>query len=957
MFLPGSPCGCCGPCQPCPRCAPLCLTATFSGFAHGTENCNECSFLDDVTFQLKRPPDPTLSVTASVPSATGSGATFSVTTARSTTDGSYSVTGIKLTNGGVNYSIGDKVAFSSNGCITEPPEATITIATTQPQSKMNLPGVGNTDVLSLTTGGAVVPGVGGAVVPVTYQQQAAEDGNPYWSVASMGQPFAGAGYSAMQVVNLSPEAGVVVVEPATARITEVNRSIPSLGVRIHRAGGGTFDGGLVVGRAQSVDANGRFVWSASSVGIGWWFPSDFTAADTVSFYTSGTTATTVRAATATIAVNENGAITSFTITDGGEYYDTNGVPLAAELLTAGKYYKPGVITAVTLVSGGQIFGPNACNYLSDRVCSVCPDNYGGTLQMSLSLGATNHTMTVVRRAANNAATTLLEASRPAVDDDGNPISCTDLTFEPEHFSGQYSCMTNGTVTIGEGACGDSSQGGCDLPVQVSISASGIPLIFGHGGSGGGSNSGIFVPGLADHCGITKYCTASTSVGGGLGNVASISLLSRDESGVILEGGRDQSCLINYSGVMPDLPVGSVDRGFNWVGKNCGGSLSGGRAASISIGATTAFTNVTISPPSWGSYGATAEASVGGGQVTGITVTNSGEGYAREIFTRTEPGMTVTLSGGAGSGAVLEATLTQSGAGESATWGVSSVAVNSGGTGYAGNEAVVFTPEEGATTDYPASAYIVVGRVEPTVTASVSGGSDAVLSVVLAQSTDWNGLAIWYVESVTVVNGGTGYTDGDPVTFAVTDGTASYNASGSISVTDGIITGVNVDWWNVGEYYKSTGVIESVVIWEPGVYYLSESTGTSQVDTPTVTIGSNAGEGATATATVDGSVGSETFGQITGISVTSGGSGYLAAVPMWQVTLNYDGLAHASVSDRVTTDPCPTALLNRSYAMSASFASIPAFFGNGCGEPDAVIDNKNGTNTYRFDGITISVSAA
>ena len=951
MFLPGTPCGCCGgepPCQPCPRCAPLCLTATFSGFAHGTENCNECSFLDDVTFQLKRPPDPTLSVTASVPSATGSGATFLVTTARSATDGSYAVTGIKLTNGGANYSLGDKVAFSSNGCITDQPEATITIATTQPQSKMNLPGVGSTDFLSLVTGGAVVPGVGGAVVPVTYQQQAAEDGSPYWIVASMGQPFAGAGYSAMQVVNLSPEAGVVVVEPATARITQV--------------------GGF-------------------------------------------------------------------------------GQPLAAELLAPGCYYKPGVITAVTLVGGGKIFGTNACEYVSDRVCSACPDNYGGTLQMSLSLGATNHTMTVVRRAANNAATTLLSGSRPSLDGEGNLIPCTDLTFDAEHFSGQYSCMTNGTVAIADGACGESSQGGCPVPDQVSISASGIPLILGHSSAFGGGTSGAYVPGLADHCGITGYCTISQSTGGGIGAAANISLVARDESGVIAEGGRNEACIIGYSGIMPDLPWGFVNNTFNWGTKDCGGSLSGVRNAVMSIGATTAFTNVTISPPSWGSYGATAEASVGGGQVTGVTITNPGEGYAREIFTRTEPDMTVTLSGGTGSGATLTATLTQSGTGESATWGVSSVSVTGGGTGYAGNVSVVFTPEEGATTDYPASAYIVTGRVEPTVTASVSGGSGASLSVTLGQSTDWNGLDIWSVSSVTVNNGGTGYTDGTGVTFTVTDGTQVYGASATISTVrsqpdvtaslpysggsgavltpslsasgdswtvssvaitnggsgysqwdqvlistgdieasgsylyvssvdgtgaitgigisqggsyyrdTGVISSVNLPLYSGGEYYKSTGIIESVVVWEPGAYYLSESTGTSQVDTPTVTISSNAGEGATATATVDGTVGSETFGQITGISVTSGGSGYLAAVPMWQATLNYDGLAHASVSDRVTTDDCPTALLNRSYAMSLSVISLPGLFGNGCGNADAVTSNGNGTNTYRFDGITISVSAA
>ncbi len=857
MFLPGSPCGCCGGCQPCPRCAPECLTVTLSGFDHGTENCNECSFLDDTTFQLKRPE---------------------------------------------------------------------------------------------------------------------RDGSNHWLYAN---------------------------------VTDFD---------------GPDEGTAASGSGASLSFAG------------------------VSF----------NGAMTNMARRENGSfyVTSVVINNGGSGYDQPTVsfatsafyvcrPASATLTVAG-----GVIAGVTLTDGGEYWLPGTCEYQSDPICAVCPENSAATLQMSLSLGETNHTMKIVRRAASSSPATLLEASRSAADDEGNPISCTDLTFESEHFSPEYSCMTNGTVTIAEGECGESSQGGCPVPDQVSISASGIPLIFGHSGANGGSVSGAYVPGLADHCGITGYCTISQSTGGGIGAVANISLVARDESGVIAEGGRNEACVIGYSGIMPDLPWGFVNNAFNWGTKDCGGSLSGVRNAVLSIGATTAFTNVTISPPSWGSYGATAEASVGGGQVTGITITNPGEGYAREIFTRTQPEMTVTLSGGTGSGATLTATLTQSGSGESATWGVQSVAVTNGGTGYAGNVSVVFTPEEGATTDYPASAYIVTGRVEPTVTASVSGGSGASLSVTLGQSTDWNGLDIWSVSSVTVSSGGTGYTDGTSVTFTVTDGTQVYGASATISTVrsqpdvtaslpyssgsgavlspslsasgdswtvssvaitnggsgysqwdevlistgdieasgsylyvssvdgtgaitgigistggsyyrdTGVISSVNFPWYGGGgEYYKSTGIIESVVVWEPGSYYLSESTGTSEVDTPVVTIGSNAGEGAEAEATVDGDPESETFGQITGISVTSGGSGYLAAVPMWRATLDYDTLSHASVSDRVTTDDCPDALLNRSYQMSLSVVSLPGLFGNGCGEADAVTSNGNGTNTYRFDGITVSVSAA
>jgi hypothetical protein len=181
------------------------------------------------------------------------------------------------------------------------------------------------------------------------------------------------------------------------------------------------------------------------------------------------------------------------------------------------------------------------------------------------------------------------------------------------------------------------------------------------------------------------------------------------------------------------------------------------------------------------------------------------------------------------------------------------------------------------------------------------------------------------------------------------------SGGSYYRSTGVIESVSIDWG--GEYFKSTGVITSVVVEYGGAYFVSTSTGTSEVDTPTVTIGSNAGEGATATATVDGVVGSATFGQITGISLTSGGSGYLAAVPLWRATLTYDGLAHASVSDRITTDPCPTSLLNRSYEMSLSITSNPGLFTNGCGEPDEVTASTSSTNNYRWDGITIAVAVA
>lgn len=354
--------------------------------------------------------------------------------------------------------------------------------------------------------------------------------------------------------------------------------------------------------------------------------------------------------------------------------------------------------------------------------------------------------------------------------------------------------------------------------------------------------------------------------------------------------------------------------------------------------------------------AEANVTVAGGQVSSINLTNGGEGYAREIVERTAPTITAAITGGAGSGATITVMLAQNGQGEQATWAVSSVSVTNGGTGYTGSETVAFTPEAGTTTGSGAFAQVIVGRSTPTVTASASSGAGGHLSVTLAQGFDWwSNLAYWYVDSVAVTNGGSGYEDGEQVSFTVTDGQADYQASANISVVDGVIESVYVA--SGGSYYKSSGVVQSVQVWDGGSYYIEQGTGEVESDTPAITIASNIGQGASATATVDGTLGSPTFGQITSINVDHGGQGYESGVDRWRVTITYDGLSHATLASRFTSSPCPFELLSRSYPMSISVNSAPGLFNAQCGQPAAVTDNGNGTSAYRFGGISVSLSPA
>lgn len=330
------------------------------------------------------------------------------------------------------------------------------------------------------------------------------------------------------------------------------------------------------------------------------------------------------------------------------------------------------------------------------------------------------------------------------------------------------------------------------------------------------------------------------------------------------------------------------------------TVSGGSGTGATFTPTLTSTNDACGIPSWSL--ASVAVTGGDGYVDGEALTITFAEGDTEVATATavvnttasEPAVTASVSGG--SGATLTVTLEESGG-----WIVSAVTVVDGGTGYTDGDSVTFTPGSGTTSYLDANATIVVGRTEPTVTASATGGTGADLSVTLSQETDEFGDKYWTVLGVDVIDGGTDYTDGDPVTFAVTDGTSEFSATGYIVVTDGEITAVDVPYspyypYESGYYYKSTGVIESVMLFGGGSYYkesgaLSGVTVTNggqyfredaseppYVADVTVTITQalpSAGAGAEITATVEDDTSSPNFGKITALTIASGGDDYLA----------------------------------------------------------------------------------
>lgn len=271
--------------------------------------------------------------------------------------------------------------------------------------------------------------------------------------------------------------------------------------------------------------------------------------------------------------------------------------------------------------------------------------------------------------------------------------------------------------------------------------------------------------------------------------------------------------------------------------------------------------------------------------------------------RSAPTLTASVAGG--SGAALTVNITTR-SGTPTTWRVSSISVTNGGTGYSNATGVVVAKDGDDVELATADAIALVARSQPTLTAAVAsnGGSGCTLTVTLTQGTDIESRAMWYVSALTVGSAGSGYVVGDQVVITVTDGEESgfSTFSASVSSVDGSggVTGIQID--DGGEYYKYTGVIDSILLFyggiyysddgapssvtvtTPGKYYREDATATPYVSAPTVTITqapASAGTGAVITANVNSTVGNADFGKVTSLTITNAGSDYLAW--LWRYT--------------------------------------------------------------------------
>jgi len=208
----------------------------------------------------------------------------------------------------------------------------------------------------------------------------------------------------------------------------------------------------------------------------------------------------------------------------------------------------------------------------------------------------------------------------------------------------------------------------------------------------------------------------------------------------------------------------------------------------------------------------------------VVVETPAEAYAN--VERIAPTLTASVASGSGSGAAFTVSTTSNG-GDPETWGIGSVSVTNGGSGYPAQGYLAIAPGTCGVAEQGAAVLFSCTRVQPTVSASMfssTQGIGAAFSVTLTQGVDWwTGLTMWYVSSVSVTNGGSGYTQDEEIEFVVADGQAESSAYATASVDEnGAI--ISATLYYGGVYYKSSGVISQAVVEWPGEYYKRQLNG-------------------------------------------------------------------------------------------------------------------------------------
>ena len=622
-----------------------------------------------------------------------------------------------------------------------------------------------------------------------------EHGRDLYSVTSAAVASKGDGYvPEITTASISPTSGSVAIENATVKLS-FGFEKPALRGLIFGYPG---DGATISLESEQVgvDSFGRELWGVSKATVlaqgSGYLSNAFAQVD----YSPGEWEHT-ESARFSLVRNQDGGITAVNVTRPGKYYATRGWIKDASVTSpglyrkrtgglyrvivtsAGAYYGSGPVTKAEVIDGGKFWNVSGnCLYLYKQ-CASCPcradpgDVCIQQIEMRFSPDMRRHSFAAIRHYtySDDAGYTLsgqqVILSASAVNEGGDELSS--VTFEPEDFT-IAECAEVGSVTVTPIACETQSKLCCEMPDQISLSLSGMGDVFQWASRNGGqppypfglfqgkcdaSETAILIRGGGVNAGIFGW-------GGGLAQRDATVVLDRVDAPC-------QSWA--YQGLLPTQPTAGYTSGQSENSVSCNGEL--GNPVSVGISPAALNTTVAITPPTKGppETNMTATADVSSiseaGAITGVNVTYGGSGYAREIIHHEEPNIEVQIKTKTGSGADITAVLTKVGDDpETRYWYISGLTVNDGGSGYLPSDTLSLACTDCPEGQGPTFASFVLQRDEPEITADVAGGSGADLSVNLMQETDYDGADIWRVLTVTVNDGGDGYTNGASVDFSI-----------------------------------------------------------------------------------------------------------------------------------------------------------------------------------------------
>ncbi len=331
---------------------------------------------------------------------------------------------------------------------------------------------------------------------------------------------------------------------------------------------------------------------------------------------------------------------------------------------------------------------------------------------------------------------------------------------------------------------------------------------------------------------------------------------------------------------------NFDRNNYWVwdGSVLFGSGTLGPTVTMTAGGAGYSSAPTVTAYGGNGTGATFLATISGGSVISVAVTNPGTGY--------EPGDEVQLAfsgGGGDNSAILQAVLTAG--------NIDHVNVTDGGSGFTAPPTIGFTG--GAGSGAAADAVLVATTVD-SVTVDSGGSGYSSTPNILFTGGGGSGaaavatVALGVITGITVISNGSGYTSLPTITITdatgtgaaatavlsptsvdgivVTNGGSGYTGTPTVTFTGGGGTGASA------VAILSAGSVASVTIVNGGTGFRS---------TPLLTFVGGGGANATATASL-------TDGVITSVTVTNGGNNYTSA-PAVEVQTGQNDAASATVT--------------------------------------------------------------